>query len=238
MPAASSIRTARPARSSWSADDAGNAEEQLAGEIQQQPEHPRTGDGERRRHGEDLRNEAQGHLVDLRRRLQHADQQAGGKRGEQRHGSEQHHGPHGVARQRHDGIGRHPAPPKLLTSVPTSSTQPSASTNSISLNGSEISIGETIIMPSDISTLATSRSMITKGMNSMKPIWKAVLSSLVTNAGISTRSGIASVDSTSSMPARSRNIATSFSRVCRSMKPRSGCAARSMATSAGISSSR
>ncbi|MDQ1120158.1 hypothetical protein QE383_002466 [Pseudoxanthomonas winnipegensis] len=53
---------------------------------------------------------------------------------------------------------------KLDASDPTTSTQPSTSTNSRILNGAEISIGESIIMPIDISTLATTRSMITNGM--------------------------------------------------------------------------
>ena len=44
-------------------------------------------------------------------------------------------------------------------------------------------------MPIDISTLATTRSMITNGMNSRKPIWNAVLSSLVRNAGARMVSG-------------------------------------------------
>ena len=67
--------------------------------------------------------------------------------------------------------------------------QPSTSTNSMILKGSEMSTGESIIMPIDISTLATTRSMITNGMNSRKPIWKAVLSSETMNAGISTSVG-------------------------------------------------
>ncbi len=72
------------------------------------------------------------------------------------------------------------------------SAQPSTSTNSMSLRGSEISIGDSIIMPIDISTLATTRSMITNGMKIRKPIWNAVFSSLVTNAGTSTASGTSS----------------------------------------------
>ena len=42
--------------------------------------------------------------------------------------------------------------------------QPSTSTNSMSLNGMEIIMGESIIMPMDISTLATIRSITTKGI--------------------------------------------------------------------------
>ncbi len=38
------------------------------------------------------------------------------------------------------------------------------------LNGSEINMGESIIIPMDISTLATTRSIIRKGMKIKKPI--------------------------------------------------------------------
>ncbi len=49
------------------------------------------------------------------------------------------------------------------------SVQPSTSTNNMSLKGREMSTGESIIMPIDISTLATTRSMITNGMKIRKP---------------------------------------------------------------------
>ena len=68
--------------------------------------------------------------------------------------------------------------------------QPSTMTNSISLNGSRTSIGDSIIIPMAIGMLATTGSMTRKGQNSMKPIWNAVWSSLVTKAGISTHSGV------------------------------------------------
>ena len=70
--------------------------------------------------------------------------------------------------------------------------QPSTSINNMILKGSEISTGESIIMPIDISVLATTRSMITNGMNSRNPIWNAVLSSLVRNAGARIVSGTSS----------------------------------------------
>ena len=57
--------------------------------------------------------------------------------------------------------------------------QPSASTNSISLKGSDTRTGDSIIIPIDISTLATTMSITRNGMKTMKPIWNAVLSSLV-----------------------------------------------------------
>ena len=53
----------------------------------------------------------------------------------------------------------------------------------MSLNGSATSTGDSIIMPSDISTLATIMSITRNGMKIRKPIWKADLSSLVTNEG-------------------------------------------------------
>ena len=58
--------------------------------------------------------------------------------------------------------------------------------------GNETITGDIIIMPIDIRTLATTMSMTRKGMKMMKPIWNAVFSSLVTNAGISTRIGVSS----------------------------------------------
>ncbi len=64
-----------------------------------------------------------------------------------------------------------------------SKAQPSIKTNNINLKGREISIGESIIIPMAIKTLATTRSMIKKGIKIKKPIWKAVFNSLVTNEG-------------------------------------------------------
>jgi hypothetical protein len=52
--------------------------------------------------------------------------------------------------------------------------------------------GDIIIMPIDIRILATTMSMMRKGMKMAKPIWKAVFSSLVTKAGTSKRSGTSS----------------------------------------------
>ena len=59
---------------------------------------------------------------------------------------------------------------KLAAREPTNKFQPSASTKSISLNGKETSTGESIIMPSDISTLATTISITKKGIKIMNPI--------------------------------------------------------------------
>ncbi len=81
---------------------------------------------------------------------------------------------------------------KLAASEPISKFQPSASTNSMSLNGNATSTGDSIIMPKDIRMLDTTMSMTRKGMKIMNPIWNADLSSLVTNAGTSTRRGAVS----------------------------------------------
>ncbi len=53
---------------------------------------------------------------------------------------------------------------KLEAREPMIKPQPSTNTKSISLNGIEIIIGDNIIMPIDINTLDTIRSMTTKGM--------------------------------------------------------------------------
>ena len=47
-----------------------------------------------------------------------------------------------------------------------------------------MSIGESIIIPSDMRTDAITISITKKGKNNRKPIWKAVLSSEVINEGI------------------------------------------------------
>lgn len=59
---------------------------------------------------------------------------------------------------------------KLAAREPISKFQPSASTNSINLKGNATSTGDNIIMPSDISTLATTISITRNGMKIMKPI--------------------------------------------------------------------
>ena len=61
--------------------------------------------------------------------------------------------------------------------------QPSTKTNNMSLKGIEIIIGDSIIIPIDIKTLATTRSIITNGMYIKNPIEKALFNSEVMNAG-------------------------------------------------------
>ena len=99
-------------------------------------------------------------------------------------------------------------------------------------------MGESIIMPMDMSTEATTRSMIRKGMNSRKPIWKAVLSSEVTKAGTRTVKGTSSgVWYSADLPMRA-NMAMSASRVWPSMNWRRGALARSAICCREICSSR
>ena len=90
------------------------------------------------------------------------------------------------------------------------SAQPSTSTNSSSLNGIETIVGDSIIMPSDISVEETTRSMIRKGRKIRKPIWNAVFNSLVTKAGSRIEKGTACGDCEAldalAMPANSFEI--------------------------------
>ena len=53
---------------------------------------------------------------------------------------------------------------KLAANEPMIIPHPSTNTNNINLKGMEIIMGDNIIMPMDISTLATIKSMTTKGM--------------------------------------------------------------------------
>src|SRR3546814_1580819 len=85
-------------------------------------------------------------------------------------------------RDRQEIIGVHRVAAQVmneLARLPIVSAQPSTRTNSSSLNGSEMIVGDSIIMPRLISTVATTRSMTMKGRKMRKPIWNAVLSSLV-----------------------------------------------------------
>ena len=99
------------------------------------------------------------------------------------------------------------------------------------LNGSDTITGDIIIMPIDISTEATTMSMMMKGMKTMKPIWKAVLISEVTKAGMMTRIGRSSALSTGGTLARPAKRSRSGSRTWASMKVRIGTEARCRASS-------
>ena len=73
---------------------------------------------------------------------------------------------------------------------------PSTKTNNSSLNGSEISIGESIIMPNDMRMDAITMSITRKGKKIKNPISKAVFNSEVMNDGKTIESGIACVQLT------------------------------------------
>ena len=75
---------------------------------------------------------------------------------------------------------------KLWTRDAVTRFQPSTRMNSRILNGREMKTGGSIIMPIDINVDETTRSMIRNGRKIRKPIWKAVLSSEMMNAGIRT----------------------------------------------------
>jgi hypothetical protein len=103
------------------------------------------------------------------------------------------------------------------------------------LNGSDTTTGGSIIMPIDMSTDGTTRSMMRKGRNSRKPISKARLSSEIMNAGTRMRSDSSSGVAGRGSRERSENRARSFSRTLRCMNTFSGSEARTNACSTLIS---
>src|SRR5947199_5344815 len=142
------------------ADDLGNACEQALHVIDELRDHPGTGDQEHREDGEQLRNERQRHLVDLGGGLEDAHHETHDERGEKQRRRHEHRHEQCLLGDGQNGLAIHP---KLATSDPMRRFQPSTSTNSMSLKGREMSTGESIIMPIDMSTLATTMSMIRKG---------------------------------------------------------------------------
>src|SRR5664279_535643 len=79
--------------------------------------------------------------------------------------------------------GTHVHPVYPFTREPMIKYQPSTSTNSSTLKGREIVTGGSIIMPMLSRMLATTMSTTRKGRKIMKPISKAVFSSLMRKAG-------------------------------------------------------
>src|SRR6478752_8829368 len=165
----------------------GDAAPQVRRPVGDRGEHPRTTDDQHDHEGDDLRDEGERLLLDLRDGLEDRDEQTDDERGQQhRHGDldgDAHH----VDHQAGDGILGHVW--KLWTRDPQIRFQPSTRMNRRILNGREMKTGGSIIMPIDMSVLETTRSMIRKGRKIKKPIWKAVLSSEMMNAGISTSVG-------------------------------------------------
>ena len=84
--------------------------------------------------------------------------------------------------------------------------QPSTKTNSSNLKGSEINIGESIIIPSDISIEEITMSITKNGKNMRNPIWKAVFNSDVMNAGSITEKGISAFEAKGLLFAKSEKI--------------------------------
>src|SRR5690606_41425251 len=94
--------------------------------------------------------------------------------------------------RRPGGLGIYPAPEalwKLSTRLPATSRHPSTSTKKISLKGRLTTTGGSIIIPIDISTLATTRSLTRNGTTRRNPMVKAVFSSLLMTAGVTTLRG-------------------------------------------------
>ena len=113
-------------------------------------------------------------------------------------------------------------PTKLRISDPATKCQPSTRTKKISLNGSEMTTGGSIIMPIDISTDATTMSMITNGRNSRKPISKARRNSEIMKAGTRIFSGMVEASAPGVSLLRSKNSCTSSLRTLAAMKSCSG----------------
>src|SRR5690606_16001604 len=225
--------------STRSTDYVGDVVHQRLGELQPLAHQPGTGPHQGGQHHQQARQEAQGLLVDLRGGLEHRHHQTGEQAGHHedghRHGGE----PQGAAEQVDgDFRGHGYNVPKLAARVPMIRLQPSMSTNSMILNGSEMISGESIIIPMAIRILATTRSMIRNGMKIMKPIWKAVFSSEVTKAGTRMVSGVSAGVAMSVRLDSRTNRSRSLSRVCASMKSLSGTSARLMASLAAICSFR
>src|SRR5262249_46388542 len=111
-------------------------------------------------HRDHLRDEGQGRFVDLRDRLENTDEQTDRHSGGEQRTGEQDRGLEGLRTDRDHHVFGHP---KLLTRLPTTSSQPSTRTKSRSLNGSEITTGGSIIMPMAMRTLATTMSSTRNG---------------------------------------------------------------------------
>ena len=80
---------------------------------------------------------------------------------------------------------------KVADKDPMVIAQPSTSTNNSSLKGNDISMGDNIIIPSDINIEAMTMSITRKGRKIKKPISNAVFNSDVIKAGKIIFNGIA-----------------------------------------------
>src|SRR4051812_18662611 len=209
-------------------DRLGDVGPQVVAPVDDRPEHPRAGDHDHRDQGRDLRDEGERLLLDLRDGLEDRDGEADDQPDEQQRGGDLDRHAHGVDDQAGDGVLGHEW--KLWTSDPQIRFQPSTRMNSRILKGSEMKTGGSIIIPIDISVEATTRSMIRNGRKIRNPIWNAVLSSEIVNAGIRTVVGTSERSLTFLRCASLTNSATSLVRVCFHMNSRIGASARLRAT--------
>src|SRR3954447_8827582 len=201
---------------------------QLLGPRDERVEHPRAGDRHDGDQRDDLRDERERLLLDLRDRLEDRDHQADHQAGEEHRRGHLHGDRHHRDDEADDGVLRHVW--NELTRDDVTRFQPPTRTNSRILNGREMNDGGSIIIPIDISVEETTRSMIRNGRKIRKPIWNDVLSSEIVNAGISTSVGTSLRVLTFLRCASLTKRATSLVRVCFHMKARSGTWARSSAT--------
>src|SRR6185295_12186517 len=189
-------------------------------------------DEDHRRHCEHLGHLVERLILELRRRLEHADERADHERREQDGERELDRDPEGFAPQvdRQAEIAAvHQK--KLCTREPITRCHPSTRTKSRILKGSEMRKGGSTIMPIEISEAETTRSMTRKGRKRAKPMMNARLSSLIMNEGIRTVVGTSSVIQGLPSPGRgclvmSMKSRTSWTRACLNMKSRRCVSAR------------
>ena len=142
---------------------------QMNAEIMQLDNHPFAAHAQHHQRDNQPWQKAQGLFINLRHRLEHAHQQADQQAWHHQYRNQQNHYFYAAGDNVGGNVyGQHnqpsPSPRMLVVSVPMVSDQPSISTNSISLKGSETISGDSIIIPIAINTLATIGSITRNGM--------------------------------------------------------------------------
>src|ERR1700754_5061407 len=219
-----------PAADRLELDGLGDADPEIVGPVDDRAEHPRPGDDDHRDERDDLGDEGEGLLLDLRDGLEDRDGKAHDEAGQEHRERDLHGHAHHLHDEADDFVLGHDMW-KLWTREPQIRFQPSTRMKRRILNGREMKTGGSIIMPIDISVEDTTRSMIRNGRKIRKPIWKAVLSSEMMKAGMRTVVGTSRRVSTFLTLPSLTNSARSFSRVWLNMNSRSGASARLSATS-------
>jgi len=130
--------------------------------IYQQADLPITYKQQQKHEHNELGNKAQCHLLNRCRGLKNTNDHTHNQDAEKQRTRDERSNPERLLAECYYVANYHIE--KLAVSDCIMSIQPSAKTKSMSLNGIEIIMGESIIMPIDISTLATTRSIITNGM--------------------------------------------------------------------------